>query len=100
MVKLFNTGFHLNEILNRIRTEKEVKIVPTLLIAGIVTVLSSGMHLFAISSMTVVYTMINADDKIVGIIFITFAIQAAIPASFYGMTLIAKLYFKKLNHSK
>lgn len=105
IVKFFNAGFHLNDILHRLPDVKGLKITPTLLKAGIVTVVNSIAEFFAISAMVVFYKNVvtSEDEKIIltyGLIFFTFVIQSAIPMNFYGMTLIGKFYFKKLNHSK
>lgn len=105
IVKFFNAGFHLNDILHRIPDAKGLKIIPTLLKAGIVTVVNSVAEFFAISTMVVFYknAVTGDDEKTIatyGLTFFTFVIQSAIPMNFYAMTLIAKLYFKKLNYSK
>lgn len=104
-VKFFNAGFHLNDVFNQIPDEKGLKMMPTLLRAGIVTAVNSVVHFFAISGMMIFYksTITGEDEKTIstyGITLFTFVIRSAIPSNFYGMTLIAKLYFKKLNHSK
>lgn len=107
MVKFFNAGFRLNHIMNDCADEindKEFKVEPILLRAGVVAIVNSGLHCFAVSGMTLFYKNVSNryESTLAAYVFnlFTFAIRSAIPITFYGMTWIAKLYFKKLNHSK
>lgn len=107
MVRFFNAGFRLNHIMNNCADEKDAKsfkLEPILLRAGLVAIVNSGFHCFAVSGMTLFYKNVSnsSEGTLATYAFnlFTFAIRSAIPLTFYGMTWIAKLYFKKLNYSK
>lgn len=109
IVQFFNDAFHLNGTLCRHFGEcsdgKEFQIVRTLLKAGLVTVLNACVHLYAVSVTTMSYRSVYVSGSVgvfatSGLTLFTRAIQSANPTTFYGMTLIAKLYFRKLNCSK
>lgn len=105
IVRLFNAAFHLNEILNKIPVDEELKIMPILLKDGIVTVVNVGLHFFSVTNMLQFFKNLDSGDDVgkietLGITLATLAIQSVISTTFYGITLIAKLYFEKLNRSK
>lgn len=105
IVTFFRTGFHLNDILKKMADKKGLKILPTLFKAGIVTVFNSGVHFVAISGTIAFYekVLVNGEENkftTYGISFFTFVLRTLIPFNFHAVTLIAKLYFKKLNYRK
>lgn len=103
IVKFFNIGFQLNDILNKIPVDKQFKIIPAIIKSGILTVISTGLLCFAKSGMLHFYINVTHDEQIFtmyAISFINFALQSAITTTFFGITFITKLYFERLNNSK
>lgn len=109
MVKLFNDAFHLHGQLIK-RHNENVNIVRIMVKAWIVTVVNGLFNFFAISGTILLVNTRDFDESDdsegtsllirYAVTIMSFFIQYTISTIFFGMTLMAKLYFLKLNASK
>lgn len=107
IVKFFNDAFHLHGQFIK-RYNENVKVLRTLVQAGIVTIVNVLLNLFAISGTVLLVDASNFNENMEDaplllpyvLIIASFIIKSALSTTFFGLTLIAKLYFLMLNNSE